>query len=45
MELFFVVDNLFDSQDPGLKAAQPNFLRADPGRLIRVGMRWNFKSE
>ena len=45
MELFFVVDNLFDSQDPGLEAAQPNFLRADPGRLIRVGMRWRFNRE
>ena len=45
MELFFVVDNLFDSRDPGLEAAQPTFLRADPGRLIRVGMRWRFNRE
>ena len=45
MELFFVVDNLFDSRDPGLEAAQPTFLRSDPGRLIRVGMRWRFNRE
>ena len=45
MELYFVVDNLFDSRDSGLESAQPAFLRADPGRLVRVGMRWNFKSE
>ena len=45
MELFFVVDHLFDSRDSGLGAAQPTFLRADPGRLIRVGMRWGFNRE
>ena len=44
-ELFFVVDNLFDSKDSSLDAAQPSFLRADPGRLFRVGMRWSFNRE
>ena len=44
-ELFFVVDNLFDSKDSYLNAAQPSFLRADPGRLFRVGMRWRFNRE
>ncbi len=44
-ELFFVVDNLFDSKDAYLNAAQPSFLRADPGRLFRVGMRWRFNLE
>ena len=44
-ELFFVVDNLFDSKDAYLNAAQPSFLRADPGRLFRVGMRWRFNRE
>ena len=44
-ELYFAVDNLFDSRDLGLEADQPTFLRADPGRLIRVGLRWTFKRE
>ena len=44
-ELFFVVDNLFDSKDSYLNAAQPSFLRADPGRLFRVGMRWRLNRE
>ena len=44
-EVFFVVDNLFDSKDSSLNAARPSFLRADPGRLFRVGMRWSFTRE
>ena len=45
VELYFVVDNMLDSRDPGLDANSPSFLRADPGRLIRVGMRWSFNRE
>ena len=44
-EIFFAMDNLFDSKDPNLNATQPSFLRVDPGRLFRVGMRWTFKRE
>ena len=44
-ELFFVVDNLFDSRDSSLNTTQPSFLRADPGRLFRVGMRWRFSRD
>ncbi len=44
-ELFFVVDNMFDSKDSSLNVAQPSFLRADPGRLFRIGMRWSFNRE
>ena len=44
-EIFFAVDNLFNSKDPNLKAAQPSFLRVEPGRLFRVGMRWTFGRE
>ena len=45
VEMYFVVDNLLDSKDPGLDANSPSFLRADPGRLIRVGLRWSFNRE
>ena len=45
VEMYFVVDNLLDSRDPGLDANSPSFLRADPGRLIRVGLRWSFNRE
>ncbi len=45
VEMFFVVDNLLDSKDPGLDANSPSFLRADPGRLVRVGLRWSFNRE
>ena len=41
-EVYFALDNLFDSTDSNLAAAQPSFFRADPGRTLRVGMRWNF---
>ena len=45
VEMYFVVDNLLDSKDPGLDANSPSFLRADPGRLVRVGLRWSFNRE
>lgn len=45
IELFTSVDNLLDSQDSGLTAVQPTFFRADPGRLMRVGIRWRFGVE
>ena len=45
VEMYFVVDNLLDSRDPGLDANSPSFLRADPGRLVRVGLRWSFNRE
>ncbi|MYA79598.1 MAG: TonB-dependent receptor, partial [Acidobacteriia bacterium] len=41
-EFYFALDNLFDSTDSNLQAADPSFFRADPGRTFRVGMRWNF---
>lgn len=44
-EIYAAVDNLFDSKDANLNAAQPVFFRADPGRTFRVGMRWNFGKE
>lgn len=45
VEMYFVVDNLLDSRDPGLDLNSPSFLRADPGRLVRVGLRWSFNRE
>ena len=45
VEMYFVVDNILDSRDPGLDANSPSFLRADPGRLVRVGLRWSFNRE
>ena len=45
VELFAAADNLLDSRDSGLTAIQPTFFRADPGRLLRVGMRWRFGVE
>ena len=44
-EVYFALDNLFDSTDSNLHAAEPSFFRADPGRTFRVGMRWNFARE
>ena len=44
-ELFLSVENMFDSKDSHLNASQPSFLRADPGRLFRAGMRWTFNRE
>ena len=45
IELFTSVDNLLDSRDSGLTSIQPTFFRADPGRLARVGIRWEFGVE
>ena len=39
------VDRLLASQDPGLSAVQPIFFRANPGRLMLVGIRWEFGVE
>ena len=41
-EVYFALNNLFDSTDLNLAAARPSFFRADPGRTFRVGWRWNF---
>ena len=43
VEMYIAVDNLFDSTDPNLAGAQPTFFRPDPGRTLRVGMRWNLR--
>lgn len=39
------VGSLLASQDSGLSAVQPNFFRAAPGRLVLVGIRWEFGVE
>ncbi len=39
------VDSLLASRDSGLSAVQPTFLRANPGRLMLVGIRWKFGVE
>lgn len=45
VELYAAVDNLFNSVDSNLLNERPTFLRADPGRTIRVGVRWNIGVE
>ncbi|MDE2964356.1 MAG: TonB-dependent receptor, partial [Acidobacteriota bacterium] len=45
LELFGLVDNLFDSTDSNLDSPNPTYYRADPGRGFRIGMRWNFGVE
>ncbi len=44
-EAYVSLDNLFDSVDSNLSAAEPTFFRADPGRVFRIGLRWSFGSE
>ena len=44
-EMYGAVDNLFDSIDSNLDGPNPSFVRADPGRTLRVGMRWTFGAE
>lgn len=44
-EIYGAVDNLFDSIDSNLEGPNPSFVRADPGRTVRVGMRWSFGAE
>lgn len=44
-EFFLAIDNMWDSRDPKLNRVPPVFDRADPGRTIRVGWRWNFPQE
>jgi len=45
LELYGAVDNVFDSTDSALDGPDPTFYRADPGRTLRVGMRWSFGVE
>ena len=45
LELYGSVDNFFDSIDSGLDSPDPSFVRADPGRTFRVGMRWSFGTD
>lgn len=44
-EIYGAVDNLFDSIDSNLDGPDPVYYRADPGRTLRVGMRWTFGAE
>ena len=44
-EIYGAVDNLFDSIDSNLDGPNPTFYRADPGRTVRLGMRWSFGAE
>ena len=44
-EMYGAVDNLFDSIDSNLERPNPTFFRADPGRTLRIGMRWTFSAE
>ena len=44
-EIYGAVDNLFDSIDSNLDGPNPTFYRADPGRTMRIGMRWSFGTE
>lgn len=44
-EAYVTIDNLLDSVDSNLSAAQPTFFRADPGRIFRVGLRWSFGTD
>ena len=44
-EMYGAVDNLFDSIDPNLEGPDPTFYRADPGRTLRIGLRWTFGVE
>ncbi len=44
-EIYGVVDNMFDSVDSNLHDPIPTFNRADPGRTLRIGMRWTFGVE
>ena len=41
-ETYFALDNLFDSTDSRLQGERPTFYRADFGRTVRIGLRWNF---
>ena len=44
-EVYGAVDNLFDSIDSNLGGPDPTYYRADPGRTLRIGMRWTFGVE
>ncbi len=44
-EIYGAVDNLFDSIDSNLEGPSPSYFRADPGRTLRIGMRWTFGAE
>ena len=45
IEMYGVVDNMFDSIDSNLQGPDPTFYRADPGRTFRIGLRWTFGVE
>jgi outer membrane receptor for ferrienterochelin and colicins len=42
VSFYTAIENVFNSTDPLLRSAEPTYYRADPGRLYRVGMRFNF---
>jgi outer membrane receptor for ferrienterochelin and colicins len=44
LRAFAAVDNLANSRDRKLDAAQPTFDRPDYGRTLRVGVQFNFRS-
>ncbi len=44
-EIYGAVDNMLDSIDSNLAGPDPTFFRADPGRTLRIGMRWTFGVE
>ncbi|HVT46862.1 MAG TPA: TonB-dependent receptor [Vicinamibacterales bacterium] len=44
LRAFAAVDNLANSRDKKLDAAQPTFDRPDYGRTLRVGVQFNFRS-
>ncbi len=44
-ELYFALGNLLDSVDPNLGGDRPTLFRADFGRTIRGGIRWNIGAE
>ncbi len=45
IEIYGAVDNLFDSVDSNLDGPSPTYYRADPGRTLRIGMRWSIGAE